>query len=281
MNLASSEIVFPEKFKGAFKANGGFTSTTPREWTEEEIKFCACLKEQGYSYKQIAEIVDRTATSVSIKMKRISKQENKYNVKHVEDKYQVNRKFLDAVNPDTVLDVFCGEKNFYSEYQVTTNDKNSEIDADYHMDALRLLCKLYSEGKKFDVIDLDPYGSAYDCFDLAVKMARKGLVITLGEVGHKRWKRLDFVGDRYGIRKIEDFTIQKLIERIQQIGKQNKKKLSVFDFREWSNIGRVWFLIDSYRETSQWEKVPEETSENMPLSHVCENQLDMFYDLQE
>ena len=60
---------------------------------------------------------------------------------------------------------------------------------------------------KFDLIDLDPFGSAYDCFDLAIKMAKKGLCITLGELGHKRWKRLDFVSSHYGIDNIDNLTL--------------------------------------------------------------------------
>ena len=121
------------------------------------------------------------------------------------------------------------------------------------MDSLRLLCKLYAESQKFDLIDLDPFGSAYDCFDLAIKMANKGLVITLGELGHKRWKRLDYVSPRYDINTLNDFTIQNLIAYIQKIGLRNKKELVVFDYREWRNIGRVWFKIEQCKITSQWD----------------------------
>lgn len=73
------------------------------------------------------------------------------------------------------MDLFCGVKNFYSDYDNTTNDINEEIPADYHNEALKTICKLYSENKKYDLIDLDPFGSAFDCFDLAIKMAKKDL----------------------------------------------------------------------------------------------------------
>ena len=123
----------------------------------------------------------------------------------------------------------------------------------YHLDALKLLCKLYCEGKTFDLIDLDPFGSAYDCFDLAIKMAKKGLVITLGELGHKRWKRLDYVERYYGITNLEDFTIDNLINHIQQLGMKNKKRLVVYEKKEWKNIGRVYFKIEPYKITKQWD----------------------------
>lgn len=102
------------------------------------------------------------------------------------------------------------------------------------------------------MIDLDPFGSAYDCFDLAIKMAKKGLCITLGEMGHKRWKRLDYVKDRYDITDLDDFTSLNLIKKIQEIGRYNKKNLIVFDYKDWQHISRVWFTIEPYKETSQW-----------------------------
>ena len=134
----------------------------------------------------------------------------------------------------------------------TTNDIERNIDADFHEDALRCICQLYHDGHKYELVDLDPFGSAYDCFDLAIKMAKKGLVITLGELGHKRWKRLDYVSTHYGITDLDSFTIENLIKHIQMIGARNKKKLTVWQYREWQNIGRVWFKIENIKVTSQW-----------------------------
>lgn len=127
------------------------------------------------------------------------------------------------------------------------------IDADEHMDSLKLMCKLYLENKKYDMIDLDPFGSAYDCFDLAIKMAKKGLIITLGEMGHKRFKRLDFVRRMYGIESLEEFTSDRIIEEIQKIGLKNKKILNVYKKKDWQGISRVWFTIDKYKVTEQWD----------------------------
>ena len=140
----------------------------------------------------------------------------------------------------------------YDGYNVVTNDINKDYDCNYNLDALKCLTKLYSENKKFDLIDLDPFGSAYDCFDLAIKMAKKGLCVTLGEMGHKRWKRLDYVRDRYNITNLNDFTSHNLIKKIQEIGRCNKKNLIVFDYKDWQHISRVWFIIEPYKETSQW-----------------------------
>ena len=246
----------PEEYKGKVNKNGGYTSSSPRKWTLEELAWIEDLINKGYSNKDIAESVDRTVTSVAIKVKRLGKKDGSYNADHVLEKYEINKKFLDDIDPITALDCYAGEKDFYFDtlqYKSLSNDINRDYDTTYHMDAFKLLCKLYSEDNKFDLIDLDPYGSAYDCFDLAIKMAQKGIVITFGELGHKRWKRLDFVSRYYGITCLDDFTLQNLINHVQMIGQRNKKNLIVCYQKEWRNIARVWFKIEPLKIIDQWK----------------------------
>ena len=247
----------PEEYRGAMIKNGGYTKTNPREWTQEEIIWCENLRDRGYSTSEIALSVGRTKTSVATKIKRLSKRDETYNDAHRLEKYALNSEFVKYVNPKTVLDCYCGNKRFYATCsEAISNDIDETIPADHHLDAFKLLCMLYQQGKSFDLIDLDPYGSAYDCFDLAVKMARKAIVITFGELGHKRFKRLDFVGSHYGIETIEQFTLDTLIKHVQMIGRRNKKSLIVWQKREWHNIGRVWLIIEPLKVTSQWEPKP-------------------------
>lgn len=245
----------PEEFKGVTNKNGGYTDSAPRKWTKQEIEFVEMLMSKGYSTKDIAESTDRTLTSVAIKIKRLSKKNNTYNENHVAEKYECNSKFIAEIQPDSVLDLYTGEKNFYNDVveKVITNDIDARIPATYHDDALKCICRLYSEGKQFDVVDLDPFGSAYDCFDLAVKMAKKGLIITFGEMGHKRWKRLDYVGRYYGIDTLDAFTIDNIIEHVRMIGRRNKKELTPVIVKEWRNVSRVWFKIENIKITEQWK----------------------------
>ena len=251
--------MMPEEYKGRTTKSCGYTKTAPREWTEQEVQWVQSLLEKGYTRKQIALSIDRSETSTGIKIKRLSKKDNTYNEQHIEEKYEINKKFLEHTQSKFVLDVYSGEKSFYAgKCAVIANDINPEADTPNHYDALVFCCKYYTwRGKpnnnSFDIVDLDPFGSAYDCFDLAIKMARKGFVVTLGELGHKRWKRLDYVRSHYGIESLEDFTIDKLIEHIQMIGRRNKKQLNVYAKKEWRNIGRVWFEIEPLKITEQWK----------------------------
>lgn len=231
------------------------TKTTPREWTDSEIEWCMDLKRQGWSVKDIAESVGRDITSVSIKLKRLKKSNDTYNADHLREKYILNDSFYEVAKPDSILDAYTGVKHYWKSKncKCVSNDYDPRIEADYHLEALKFLCKEYLEGNKYDLIDLDPYGSAFDCFDLALKMANKALIVTYGELGHKRWKRLDYVRNTYQIDRLEFFNIETLIAKTQEIGRHNHKNLVVWNVGEWRNIARVYYLIEPLKITEQWE----------------------------
>lgn len=245
----------PDEYKGEIEKSGGYTTTEPRKWTASEIEWVKSLKEQGFTNKEIAESIERSQVATAIKIKRLGKTDHTYNAEHITEKYQTNTDFIKHIHPKTVFDVYAGDQSFYSSFdiKVISNDKNFMCNTGFHMDALEFCCSLYARKESADIIDLDPFGSAYDCFDLAIKMAKKGLVITFGEIGHKRWKRLDYVRNHYGIESLEEFTLDRLIKEVQVIGRRNKKELKVFAKKEWRNIGRVWFEIAPIKITEQWE----------------------------
>jgi hypothetical protein len=242
----------PLEYIGKKTTNGGYTKETPRKWTEKEIEWCLEMKKKGYSSKDIAKSVDRSQVSVSIKLKRISKKQKTYNRFHITEKYEYNQKFVERIQPKSILDVYAGDGSFYE--GAVSNDTNLEFNVDYHMDAQKFVCKMFLEGNKYDLIDLDPFGSAYDCFHLAIQMAKKGIVITFGEIGHKRWKRLDFVRNHYNIQTMEDFTTENIIKEIQRIGLMYKKTITPVFIGEWNRISRVYFKIETYKITEQWNK---------------------------
>jgi hypothetical protein len=255
-DVFSNPYLMPSEYKGEYTKNGGLTKFQPRKWTEKEIEWVNMLKAKGFNTKQIAECIDRDVTQVSIKIKRLGKVNKTYNDPHRAEKYATNAKFIIDANIDSVLDVFSGSKSAYETYglkKIVTNDAEVSYSTDYNYDALTFCCMQYAGGNKYDLVDLDPFGSAYDCFDLAIKMAKKGLVITLGELGHKRFKRLDFVRRYYGIETLEDFTTDNLVKHIIKIGERNKKTLIPIYVKDWRNIARVYFKIEQLKITEQWD----------------------------
>jgi hypothetical protein len=256
-DVFSNHYLMPSEYKGEYTKNEGLTKFQPRKWTEKEIEWVNMLKEKGFNTKQIAECIDRDVTQVSIKIKRLGKKSMTYNQGHFEEKFSVNYDFVKEIKPKSVLDVYAGFSSVYKKLNcdnVISNDKNQKSNTEYHLDALDFVCQMYLDKRKFDLVDLDPFGSAYDCFDFAIKMAKKGLVITLGELGHKRFKRLDFVRRYYGIETLEDFTTNNLVKHIIKIGERNKKTLIPIYVKDWRNISRVYFKIEQLKITEQWEK---------------------------
>jgi hypothetical protein len=245
LNKIDDKLKLPDSYKGKVYKNGGLTKFNPRKWTIEEINWVNMLKQKGLTTKQISECLDRDFTQVSIKLKRISKSEKTYNMKHVEDKYYQNDYFLSVINPKSVLDLYSGSSSYYEDKvaELWTNDINSDFGTYYSEKAEKLCAKLWYEGFKCDLIDLDPFGSAYDCFDLCIKMAKKGLIITFGELGHRRFKRLDYVSRYYGIQSMDENWLTCMIKEIQRIGLRNKKILIPEIVKDWNNIGRVYFKI--------------------------------------
>ena len=226
------------------------TKTKPRPWTKQDIADLKNLKKKKIHTKTIAYILDRSEVAVQIKWKRLNKTNNTYNKKHIQEKYKTNEDFLKIIKPKTVLDLYAGEKSFYltqGGMMVITNDIEEQYYNSYKNDALKTLCLLYYQNEKFDLVDLDPFGSAYDCFDLSIKTAKKGLIITYGELGHKRWKRLDYVERYYNIKTLEDFNLENLIKKTQAIGIRNKKILNPIFIKKWQNIARVYYKIEKYK----------------------------------
>ena len=253
LNEHSNIPMMPDEYRGGLRHIAGGNKDVQRAWSEKEVEWLKKMIKDGYSRKEIAYSMGRTDASIQLKQKRLGKKNNTYNSHHVEEKYAVNKEFVEYVKPRKILDLYAGN-SFYKSIgcEVVTNDINKNIDADYHEDALRLICKLYSQKNSYDMIDLDPFGSAYDSFNLAIKMAKKAIVITFGELGHKRWKRYDFVREHYGICDEEDFTLDNLIKEVQRIGRMNKKNLVLWKSCEWQQIGRAWFTIEPIKVTEQW-----------------------------
>ena len=225
----------------------GVIHSIPRKWTELEVETLSGMLQDGIPIRKIADHLSRTETSVRVKSKRLKLSEGKYNESHREDKYRYNEQFVADIEPRTILDVYAGTSFYKSLGLEGVTDNDIEPGCSSQMDAFDFLCA--NRGQSFDLIDLDPYGSAFPCFDLALESATKGLAITFGEYGHKRWRRSDFVKSRYGIRDFEDFTPQPFMDYIVNRGLIFGKTLTPSIIAGFRNILRVYFLVSPVGRT--------------------------------
>lgn len=238
------EHILPDKHKGLHTKKTYLTKNQPRRWTEKEIEHIQYLKKLGFNNDYIAQCVDRDNVSVQIKLKRLNKKNESYNKKHIQDKYNTNQKFIDIIKPQSVLDLYAGSSWYKDKVKyLTTNDKNTKYKTTYNEDAARLISLLYYHKKKYDIVDLDSFGSAYDCFEIAFRIVKKGLIITLGEFGHVRWKRLDFVSKKYNINTLQDFTLENVDKKIKEKAQQNNCKLQTIFVGNYTNIKRIYYKV--------------------------------------
>lgn len=249
------QLEMPLEYYGELKTGSSYTKSKPRTWTTSETQWVQQANKDGHSAKIIAEAIGRTEVSVMVKLKRLGKKQDTYNDANRAAKYEANKRFIDLLKPKTILDLYAANSYYkqHSELELTDNDSDTRFDTMHNEDALKLLCKLYANNQKFDVIDLDPYGSAYDCFDLAMKLAKKGIVISFGEWGHKRWRRYDFVRPRYGITNNDEFVESAFITELQRIARLNHKQLEVAESLQYANFCRVYFKISKLKITEQWD----------------------------
>lgn len=237
----------------------GCTHTQQRRWTKEEEQFLL-VNSKIYNLSDIALALNRTYVSIHLKHKRLNKKPISNNMPSIVEKYKYNDIFMSDLQPKSILDVFAGTNSFYSKYQdimLISNDRYKDGNT-YQMDSLDLLMKLNIEKKKFDLIDLDPFGSAFDCIELALRIAKKGIIITYGECGHRRYKRLDFVQNRYNINTMGDFNINHIISETQKIALRHKKKIIPFKILDSNRlIYRVYYKILPADKTPTFRLVTE------------------------
>lgn len=230
-----------------------------KKYTEAEKNLVKELTEKNVSLEDIGLAINRPVDSIRKIQKDFRLENNTYNKKHVADKYFRNYVFIDYIKPKSVLDLYCGPVSFYKNKtnipEVVTNDKDEKIPADYHDDALRTAAYLYSQHKTYDIVDLDPYTSPYECIDLAIQLAKKGLVISFGELSAKRWGKLPPVYKlKYGIETKEELSLAMLVDYVRDRGKIYGKLLEPFYSRTWhGNFSRVWFKVESISSIRQKE----------------------------
>lgn len=234
----------PNEYKGKLLKHNPLVINQPRQWTKEEIEWATNLRNEGYTVKEIAYSLDRDYTQVSIKMKRIAKTLGEYNVKHAAEKYLTNAEFYHHLKPKTILDLYAGKQSYWLVHteKVYSNDKNVQFTKNNsYLPAMKLIELLKWEWVKYDLIDIDPFGSGVEEFRQAVPLANKGIILTLGEMGHVRFKRLDFVSKHYGIKTLEEFTVENIVDKILN----EFKELNVWRICKWQNIARVYFVKEN------------------------------------
>ena len=210
------------------------------------------LKSEGFSYEHLTKKYGCSVDLIKSWIANHKKSTNTYNLDHINEKYELNIEFFKAINPKTILDLYCGRSrfwasNFGTDCLVISNDnlKDKEARPDYKMtmNADQLLQAYLVVDKHFDLIDVDPYGSPKDCLNAAIQLADKGLILTFGDFKScKRFSNKDrnLFYELYGITlPKEKITIDYLADYIVKL---SNFKFKVWNIASWKNCDRVYFI---------------------------------------
>lgn len=203
----------------------------------------------GISNASIALYTNHKESTIKDYLGDIRKKNDSYNKRHIDEKYNTNKEFLELIKPNSILDLFCGQKSFYKNlglYEVMTNDLDPSIEADYHLDASEFL-DTFSDFK-FDLVDVDPFGNCVDLMSRSIAMAQKGIIFSLGDYNNfRRFKSIDSIQKLYGM-TYEEFTIENVTQFIINKGLEEGKVLTpVFTSRLGVNkccMLRLYFKVE-------------------------------------
>ncbi len=234
-----------------------YTKTIPRKWSKHEED---CLKEHINNQITYSELLkklnNRSKQSIYRKLTRFKLTLLQYNKNNVDEKIRTDKDFFDILNAKcyniNVLDAFSGNNKKYKLWgakKVFTNDKNKKYETTFNKDSYKLLCQLNSKGdNQFDLVDIDPFGTCFDCWELAIRLAKCGVVITHGEIRQIiRFKRKDLCQRYFNKTSIE--VPEDIIKFVKWLGFRHKKKITVYKFLNWNYQARGYYLIEPIKQT--------------------------------
>lgn len=219
-------------------------------YTRPELLYIMKLNDLGVSYELIAKSISRPESSVRTRCVKFRTENGTYNKNHIEEKYNLNDKFLKYLKKDgkigAILDAYSGRNPFWVKYdndkediRVLTNDINENYPAKLHFPAEDLVKVLHEQKYGFDIVDLDPFNTPMGCFDDAVKICNRGLIMTFGD---KRgiMSNKNLAKERYGCRVYNE---RKIIQHYIRRAKKFGVNLRVWKFVKWKMTWRVYFKV--------------------------------------
>lgn len=267
--------------------NWGYTIDTDRgervvimpfKWTKEREEMLLKLRNEGKSYKEIAEILGTTISSAKHKYLRLNQSRNVDRHHHPKEKIEQIRKILPKNNTLKILETHAGMGNLtkvYLEYgEVTAHDIDAkkieslkDIKSDkltiIKCDSLKQIHRYIYENRVFDVVDLDPYGFPSRFFPHVFNLINDGyLFFTFPKMGVQQINKI--MVNHYKV--FWDISLQDKDMYIQKIDQQ-VKRYGLFYFR----IAEMIDVTDLDRMYRFAYRVKKESAFKMfGYEHLCE-----------
>ena len=185
-----------------------------------------------------------------------------YNRDHKEEKDEFTRRILKTYKFNSIIDLFAGPLSFYRDPErnlgcvsapfIDTNDKEGGyIQNNLHMKVEDLVPELFREGRTYDFVDVDPFGSPATHRPLVdyILLSRKVLIMTF--CGAARGKSIEHIDQNYnwkasGIDPTKGNFMDNIINHMPILGKTVGKRVSCIGLCTYkgNNSFRVAFSVE-------------------------------------
>lgn len=231
-------------------------------WNVELEQKALEMKNSGATYKTIAKELGTTATSVKHKVRRLQQSSNQDRYKHTAEKIQQAEKYLAAFG-NNILETnsgFGGMTEFYNQIgKVECYDiKKDRIDfvdslgmegvTAIHGDSEKELYKLIANKRKYDIVDLDPYGMPSRYFPHVFSLIDKGILfVTLPMIGVAQMNKITIrhLDAFWGV-SLEDKSkyIDLVTKRMKDYAFMHKREIRILDVQKIDRIYRICLSVE-------------------------------------
>lgn len=232
------------------------------KWNSEKEALAIKLRSEGVTYNAIAKTLETTHSSVKHKIRRIQQSKNMDRYKHTKEKVEQIEKIIND-SDNNILETNCGFgslSEFYNNFgTVQSYDiKKEKVDfvsnldlenvkvnqADSHKEIIKLLARK----KKFNIVDIDPYGMPSRYFPHVFGLIERGfLFLTFPMMGVAQINKITIRHYQafWGIDLIDKpFYIDKIISKLKDYAFMHGRQIEVIDVIKIDRIYRLAVRVD-------------------------------------
>lgn len=232
-------------------------------WTEETIKQLIYLREdKKLTYEEVANELGTTLSSVKHKYQRLSQKNNTDKYHHPQEKTEQIMRILNEKNL-TILETHAGWGNvttIYSQFgsvlaQEVDKEKieylkklNYEFITAIKCDSEKEIFKHIVSKKKFDVIDIDPYGFPSRFFPHVFKLFNKRgfLFLTFPKMGVAQINKI-MIRHYKVFWNIEltdkEVYVEKIVVKLHDFAFMEKKKIEILEVLDLGKVYRLAIIV--------------------------------------
>jgi hypothetical protein len=225
-------------------------------WDTNKESAAVKMKSEGFTYSKIAEILDTTEVSVKHKIRRINQSKNQDKYKHTKEKSEQIDKFVSGKNKK-ILETHAGFGSLTEKYSLFGNvysiemvqervdfvnsKKLKNVECTKGDSEKEILSLLYNN-KKFDVIDVDPYGFPSRYFPTVFGLIDDGvLFLTFPVMGVAQINKITI--EHYRVfwdinLSDKDCYTDKIVKKLKDYAFMQKRSIEVLEIKKIDRIYR-------------------------------------------